>query len=65
MVKPSNRLLLGFHSIIALSGPPIYPPWGGLKKPHIFLKMKYNLASLYENASLKHVNFDYVLNSQI
>ena len=39
--------------------------WGGLKKPHIFLKMKYNLASLYENASLKHVNFDYVLNSQI
>ena len=27
MVKPSNRLLFGFHSIIALSGPPIYPPW--------------------------------------
>ena len=23
----SNRLLFGFHSIIALSGPPIKPPW--------------------------------------
>ena len=42
MVKPSNRLLLGFHSIIALSGPPIYPPWSHYKTYLCIIKSYYS-----------------------